>query len=75
MSGQYDPNRKVTRTKAIERVSQFDQTVSLDLGRQKKFEAALGRAADESRRKLQLQKHTTFADAEARQAAPKPKKP
>lgn len=66
MSGQYSFDRKVTRTPAVERVSLFDSTAKLDLGRQKKFEAALTKAADAVRR--------SFSDAEARQSAAAPKK-
>lgn len=74
MSGQYSPDRKVTKTPAIERVSQFDSTAALDLGRQKKFEAALTRAADTVRLEEQRKQHRTFADAEARHSSPGPKK-
>lgn len=66
MSAQYHPDRKVTRTPAVERVSQFDQTAALDLNRQKKFEAALTRAADNTRLEEQRKTHRTFADVEAK---------
>lgn len=66
MSGQYNPDRKVTKTPAVERVSQFDQTAALDLNRQKKFEAALTRAADNVRHDEQKKAHRTFAEVEAK---------
>lgn len=66
MAAQYSPDRKVTKTPAVERVSQFDQTAALDLNRQKKFEAALTRAADNTRAEEQRKAHRTYADAEAR---------
>ncbi len=66
MSAQYSPDRKVTKTPAVERVSQFDSTAKLDLSRQKKFEAALTRAADNVRHDEQRKAHRTYADVEAK---------
>lgn len=75
MSAQYSFERKVTKTPAIERVSQFDSTAKLDLGRQKKFEAALTRAADTVRLEEQRREHRSFADVEQRHSSPSvPKK-
>ncbi|MBS1151457.1 MAG: hypothetical protein H6Q89_3155 [Myxococcaceae bacterium] len=73
MSAQYSPDRKVTKTPAVERVSQFDSTARLDLGRQKKFEAALTKAADTVRLEEQRRGHQTFADVAARHSSPKKK--
>ena len=70
MSAQYSFERKVTKTPAVERVSQFDSTARLDLGRQKKFEAALTKAADTVRYEEQRREHKTFTDVEARHASP-----
>lgn len=66
MSAQYSPDRKVTKTPAVERVSQFDSTAKLDLDRQKKFEAALTRAADNVRHDEQRKAHRTYAEVEAK---------
>ena len=74
MSAQYSFERKVTKTPAVERVSQFDSTAKLDLGRQKKFEAALTKAADSMRLEEQRREHKTFADVEARHSSPAPPK-
>ena len=73
MSAQYSPDRKVTRTPAVERVSQFDSTAKLDLGRQKQFEAALTKAADTARRDAPRREHKTFAEVAARHSSPKKK--
>lgn len=73
MSAQYSADRKVTKTPAVERVSLFDSTAKLDLGRQKKFEAALTKAADTVRAEKQRKEHRTYAQAQARQPAPKKK--
>lgn len=75
MSAQYSFERKVTKTPAVERVSLFDSTAKLDLGRQKKFEAALMKAGDAVRLEEQRREHKTFADIEARHSSPSvPKK-
>jgi hypothetical protein len=73
LSAQYSPDRKVTKTPAVERVSQFDSTAKLDLGRQKKFEAALTKAADTVRLEEQRREHKTFAEVEAKHSSPKKK--
>ena len=44
----------------------FDSTAKLDLGRQKKFEAALTRAADSVRLEEQRRQHKSFADLAAK---------
>ena len=75
MSAQYSFERKVTKTPAVERVSLFDSTAKLDLGRQKKFEAALMKAGGAVRLEEQRREHKTFADIEARHSSPSvPKK-
>ena len=75
MSAQYSFERRVPQTPAVERVSLFDSTARLDLGRQKKFEAALTKAADTVRLEEQRRAHKTFADVEARHSSPSaPKK-
>ncbi len=70
MSAQYSADRKVTRTPAVERVSQFDSTAKLDLGRQKKFEAALTNAADAVRLEEQRRERKTFTEVEVRLSLP-----
>lgn len=65
-NGQYSFDRKVTKTPAVDRVSQFDNTAKADLGRQKKFEAALTRAADNVKLETQRREHRTYAEAEAK---------
>ena len=72
MSAQYSFERKVTKTPAVERVSQFDSTAKLDLGRQKKFEAALTKAADTVRLEEQRREHKSFVDVQARHSSPAP---
>ncbi len=74
MSAQYSPDRKVTKTPAVERVSLFDSTAALDLGRQKKFEAALTKAADTVRQEEQRREHKTFADIAQRSSPSAPAK-
>lgn len=75
MPSQYSFDRRVTKSPAVERVSQFDTTARLDLGRQKKFEAALMKAGDTVRLEEQRREHKTFADIEARHSSPSvPKK-
>ncbi len=74
MSAQYSFDRKVTKTPAVERVSLFDSTAKLDLGRQKKFEAALTRAADSVRLEEQRREHKSFADVQSRHSSPAPAK-
>ena len=64
--GQYSFDRKVTKAPAVERVSLFDNIAKADLGRQKRFEAALTKAADSVRLETQRREHRTFADAEAK---------
>lgn len=71
MPSQYSAERRVTKTPAVERVSQFDSTAKLDLGRQKKFEAALSRAADSVRLEEQRREHRAYADVDARASRPK----
>ena len=73
MSAQYSFERRVTKAPAVERVSQFDSTTKLDLGLQKKFEAALSKAADTVRLEQQRREHRTYADAATRQAPAKKK--
>ena len=73
MSAQYSFERRVTKAPAVERVSQFDTTAKLDLGLQKKFEAALSKAADTVRHEQQRREHRTYAEADARQASGKKK--
>jgi hypothetical protein len=74
MSAQYSPDRKVTKTPAVERVSQFDSTAKLDLGRQKKFEAALANAADTVRQEERRREHQTFAEVAQRHPPAPPKR-
>ena len=71
---QYNAQRRVTKAPAVERVSQFDNTAKLDMGRQRKFEAALMRAADSVRLEEQRRQHKSYAEADSRQA-PLKKKP
>ena len=59
---QYNAQRRVTKAPAVERVSQFDNTAKLDMGRQRKFEAALMRAADSVRLEDQRRQHRTFEE-------------
>ena len=73
MSAQYNFERRVPKTPAVERVAQFDSTARLDLGRQKKFEAALSKAADSVRLQQQRLEHRTYAEADLRQASAKKK--
>ena len=63
---EYNPQRRVTKAPAVERVSQFDTTAKLDLDRQKRFEAALSKAADSLRLEDQRKHHHSYADVEAR---------
>lgn len=74
MSAQYSADRKVTKTPAIERVSQFDSTARLDQTRQKTFEAALTKAADSVRLEEQRKGHRTYAEAQTRHSSPAPRK-
>ncbi len=70
---QYNAQRRVTKAPAVERVSQFDSTAKLDMGRQRKFEAALMRAADSVRLEEQRRQHKSYADLDARQPTLKKK--
>lgn len=74
MSAQYSPDRKVTKTPAVERVSQFDSTAKLDLGRQKKFEEALTKAADTVRNEERRREHKTYGEIAQRSSPNPPKK-
>jgi hypothetical protein len=73
MPSQYSSDRKVTKSPAIERVSQFDSSARLDLDRQKKFEVALAKAADSVRLEEQRRHHRSYAEVAVRSAAPKKK--
>ena len=64
--GQYNSQRRVTKAPAVERVSQFDNTAKLDMGRQRKFEEALTRAADSVRQAEERRQHRSYQDAERR---------
>jgi hypothetical protein len=66
MSAEYDWQRRVTKVPKVDRVERSDKTEALDMGRKAKFEAALGRAADDMRAKRQHERHHTYGDAEAR---------
>ena len=65
MPSQYSPERRVTKSPAVERVSQFDSTARLDLGRQRKFEAALTKAADAVRQEELRRQHRSYAEQSA----------
>ena len=71
MASEYDTQRRVPKVGKVDAVTGTDKTEQLDLNRKGKFEAALGRAADEQRKGEQHRRHHTYDDAAERQSPAK----